>query len=105
MTSYTSFLFCLFRLFTQDPSAQDLFDQLRDIPLEELAANRKMKAHALRVAASLNSLVEGLDDIEVLIEMLNNVARTHFSHKVTKHHYDVRFWFIIIVITTSWFSK
>ncbi|XP_071814745.1 uncharacterized protein [Apostichopus japonicus] len=77
------------RLFTQDPPSQDLFDQLRGIPLDELAANRKMKAHAFRVAASLNTLVEGLDDIEVLIEMLNNVARTHFSHQVTKQHYDL----------------
>lgn len=76
------------RLFKHHPHSQDLFEQLRDIPIEELHENRKMKAHALRVMASLNSLVENLDDIEVLLEMLQNVGRTHIRHHVDKHYYD-----------------
>ncbi|XP_071823290.1 globin-1-like [Apostichopus japonicus] len=77
------------KLFIQNPSSQDLFEQLRGIPLEDLKTHRKMKAHALRVMASLNTLVEQIDEEEILSEMFNNVARTHVIHKVEKAHYDL----------------
>lgn len=77
------------KLFTQHPSAQDIFEQLRGIPLEELKTHRKMKAHALRVFASLNTLVEQIDEEDVLVEMFSNVARTHHKYEVGKAHYDL----------------
>ncbi|KAJ8036838.1 Globin C, coelomic [Holothuria leucospilota] len=76
------------RLFTNYPKSKELFEQLRDIPTEDLRNHKKMKAHALRVMASLNSVVESLDDLEILGEMLQNVGRTHVLHHVEKHYYD-----------------
>lgn len=81
-------------LFEKSPAAHQLFEHLKDIPMDKLRAHKRMKAHSLRVVGALDALVgqmgqEGEDEEEVLIEMFKNVARTHYNRRVVKAHYDL----------------
>ncbi len=69
---------------------KQLFLTMKQIDdLETLIASPKLKAHALRVVSAINNLIENLDDPDVFVEMLKNLARSHKANNVTKTHFDV----------------
>ncbi|XP_070533686.1 cytoglobin-like isoform X2 [Ptychodera flava] len=79
----------LLRLFSEYPETKQRFKNLKFLDdLEKLGKHPTMKAHAFRVMASLNSLVETLDDAEVLVELLVNLGRTHKVKNVTESDFD-----------------
>ncbi|XP_071491972.1 globin C, coelomic-like [Diadema antillarum] len=76
-------------LFKAYPSSQDMFEKLRDITdFNELARNKKMKAHALRVMAAFNSMVENIDQPDILDELLRNTANTHYKLRMPAHYFE-----------------
>lgn len=82
-------MLCFFRLFKKYPEAQSLFRTMKDLNLEQLEKSPKLTAHAFRVLAAIQNLIENLEDPEVFVEMLKNIARSHGDTGVTKKNFEV----------------
>lgn len=77
------------KLFKAFPASQQLFEKLKDYTdFEELARNKKMKAHATRVMAALTSLVENIDQPDILDELLRNTSVTHYRMRMPPHYFE-----------------
>ncbi|XP_072044575.1 globin C, coelomic-like [Amphiura filiformis] len=71
--------------FTTHPDYKKSFRSFRDDDdIQALAKTPKLKAHAFRVLSTLNDLLEQLDDPDVFVVMLKNLARTHNDRHVAK---------------------
>ena len=57
--------------------------------IEVLIKSPKLKAHAIRVVSAINNLIENLDNPDVFVEMLKNLARSHRASNVTKQNFEV----------------
>ncbi|XP_072044577.1 globin-like isoform X2 [Amphiura filiformis] len=69
--------------FTTHPDYRKLFRAFRDEDdIQALAKTPKLKAHAFRVLSAINNLLEQLDDPEVFVEMVKNLARSHHGRNV-----------------------
>jgi hemoglobin-like flavoprotein len=64
------------------PEYQKLFRGFADVPLDQLAENKRLKAHAFTVMNAINGLVDNLDDPEVLTELLIKTGQNHQKRKV-----------------------
>ena len=64
---------------------------MKDLNLEQLEKSPKLTAHAFRVLAAIQNLIENLEDPEVFVEMLKNIARSHGDTGVTKKNFEVSF--------------
>lgn len=58
------------------------------MPISELKGNKKVLAHALSVLSAISSLVENLDDPEVLVEMLIKTGGNHFRRHIQVEQFD-----------------
>ncbi|XP_054763460.2 cytoglobin-1-like isoform X1 [Lytechinus pictus] len=77
------------KLFKAFPSSQQMFDKLKDFTdMEELARNKKMKAHATRVMAAFTSIVEYIDQPDILDELLRNTSITHYKLRMPPHYFE-----------------
>lgn len=63
------------RLFALDPSLQPMFD------------GTDMKEQRRKLLAALGAVVSGLDNLEPLIPVLENLGRSHLRYGVTDAHY------------------
>ncbi|XP_072044580.1 globin-like isoform X2 [Amphiura filiformis] len=72
-------------LFREHPKYRQQFRSFKDDhDLAALAETAKLKAHGFRVVATINNLIETLDDPALFVEQLKNMARTHHLHGVTR---------------------
>ncbi len=82
------------RLFTIDPSTRPLFRSV-DLPVQ-----RGMLLQAL------NCVIEGLDELETLLPMLEQLGRRHAGYGVNDAHYDsvgdALLWTLEHGLGTSW---
>ncbi|XP_072043425.1 neuroglobin-like [Amphiura filiformis] len=76
------------KLFTVHPEAQSLFRTMKDLNFEQLEQSPKLIAHAYRVLAAIENLITNLDDPEVFVEMLKNIARSHGDTGVTRKNFE-----------------
>ncbi|XP_049799452.1 globin C, coelomic-like isoform X3 [Schistocerca nitens] len=77
------------RFFDKLPSAQKRFPSFADMPRDELATSKRLKAHANSVMYSIDSIVCNLDDPEVLEEMLLKIGNNHGRRKVPEDEFKV----------------
>ncbi|XP_070533683.1 globin-like [Ptychodera flava] len=90
------------KLFEVHPDYKKLFKNLEGInDLEELAKHPRLKAHGLRVMASFNSLVENLDDAEVLVQLLVDIGISHAKHKVKEENFNELGGIVLWLIETK----
>ncbi|XP_077989972.1 cytoglobin-1-like [Glandiceps talaboti] len=76
------------RLFTEVPEARSLFKNLTGLDdLDDLVKSARLKAHAARVMASFNSLVDYLDDADILIQLLIDIGISHAKHNVPEKYF------------------
>ncbi|XP_031354825.1 globin isoform X2 [Photinus pyralis] len=73
-------------LFKECPEAQNYFP-FRDIPLDELPNNGKFKAHAVTVMYSIGSIVDNLNENDVLIGLLQKNAESHSKRGIPEEAY------------------
>ena len=59
------------------------------VPLDELAENRRLKAHAITVMNAINGLIDNLDDPEVLTELLTKTGQNHARRKLQLSDFTV----------------
>ncbi|MHC2332793.1 globin family protein [Bradyrhizobium sp. USDA 4454] len=64
------------RLFALDPSLRPMF------------ANADMKEQRKKLIGALAAVVNGLDNFDPIIPILENLGRTHKSYGVTDQHYE-----------------
>ncbi|XP_022092380.1 cytoglobin-1-like isoform X2 [Acanthaster planci] len=77
------------KLFTNYPSSQQHFAQLKDLKdIDVLKKNPKMRAHGYRVVSAFCSLVENLDTPDIFIELLKNTGYSHSMRNVPHHYFE-----------------
>ncbi|XP_077989971.1 neuroglobin-like [Glandiceps talaboti] len=90
------------RLFTEEPEARQLFKNLGGFEdLEALLKGARLKAHAARVMASLNSLIDHLDDGDVLIQLLIDIGISHAKHNVPKKYFEALGAIVVWLVETK----
>jgi len=76
------------RFFTENPEYQQLFKSFKDVPISELRGNKKVLAHASNVLYAITMLVDNIEDTEVLVEMLQKLAKNHRRRKITIEKFE-----------------
>lgn len=75
-----------FILFKECPEAKNYFP-FRDVPSDELINNNKFKAHAVTVMYSIGSIVDNLNDNDVLIGLLQKNGESHGRRGIPEEAY------------------
>ncbi|CAG2114399.1 unnamed protein product [Medioppia subpectinata] len=74
--------------FTKHPTYQQNFKSLANIPLSELGSSKRLLAHTTGVMYALTSLVDNLDDTEVVVEMLAKTGDNHRRRRLDVRAFD-----------------
>ncbi|XP_076652825.1 globin 1 isoform X1 [Halictus rubicundus] len=74
--------------FTKYPEYQQSFEPFKDIPVTELAANKKFQAHCASIIATLNTVIESLHDPELMEASLISLAERHKKRGQTKEEFQ-----------------
>ena len=72
-----------------NPSAQILFPNLKDVPLEQLRTSRSLFLHARRVMTAVENAVSSMDDTEVFVVYLRELGGRHAHHLMKTKLFDV----------------
>jgi hypothetical protein len=80
----------LYSFFTGYPEYQKVFRGFAEIPIDQLATNKRLIAHGFTVMTAISGLVDNLEDPEVLTELLLNTGRNHKKRKLTPGDFVVR---------------
>jgi len=86
--------------FKMFPEYQKLFKGFADTPFDQLAENKRFKAHAFTVVSTLNGMIGNLDDPEMLVELLVKNGQNH-----AKRNIKVADFKNLIECLTDFFSK
>ena len=73
-------------LFKEYPEAKSFFP-FRDVPDEDLPTNGKFKAHAVTVMYSIGSLIDHLNENEILIGLLQKTGESHGKRSIPETAY------------------
>jgi len=76
------------KMFEVHPDYQKKFSAFSDVPLDQLATNKRLAAHASTVMHQLAALIDSLDDLECLVEMLTKIGERHLKHQLTVEHFQ-----------------
>ncbi|KAH6924258.1 hypothetical protein HPB50_014527 [Hyalomma asiaticum] len=74
-------------LFARYPDYQRLFERFANVPLQELPRNEVVKAHALAVFYFYTNIVDGMDDPDLLTELVRKNVRNHLRRPMGPQHY------------------
>ncbi len=80
----------LYSFFTGYPEYQKVFRGFAEIPIDQLATNKRLIAHGFTVMTAISGLVDNLEDPEVLTELLLNTGRNHKKRELTPGDFVVR---------------
>ena len=78
------------RLFDRFPETKERFKRLNIGSPEAMRKSARMRAHAGRVLVSLGSVIEGLEDTEMIDETIYLLADSHNKRGVTPEDFQVR---------------
>ncbi|XP_041469276.1 uncharacterized protein LOC121419053 isoform X3 [Lytechinus variegatus] len=85
-TRHGSVLFA--KLITDNPNVGKLFPfGSMNLSYDQLLANKDLRAHGKRIMDTVGVAVSGLDDLELLIPILQDLAKRHVGYNVTKQHF------------------
>eukprot|EP00057_Strongylocentrotus_purpuratus_P016362 XP_011670836.1 PREDICTED: uncharacterized protein LOC763287 isoform X4 [Strongylocentrotus purpuratus] len=85
-TKHGSVMFA--RLITDNPHVGKLFPfGSMNLSYDQLLANKDLGAHGKRIIDTIGVAVSGLDDLELLIRILQDLAKRHVGYNVTKQHF------------------
>ncbi|XP_011310255.1 cytoglobin-2 [Fopius arisanus] len=73
--------------FERYPEYQALFSAFRDVPREELPANKKFQAHCASIITALNSVIDALNDDGLLEATLVAIGERHRRRGQTTEHF------------------
>lgn len=74
------------------PSSKQFFNDFKHMEEpEEMQRSVKLRKHAHRVMAAINTLVESMDDPDTVAKVLKTVGRAHaLRHKVDPKYFKVK---------------
>ncbi|XP_067000251.1 globin isoform X2 [Anabrus simplex] len=78
----------LLAFFTANPNYIKNFKAFQDAQPSELPGNKKFHAHANAVIYALTSVVDNLDETEVLVEMLHKLGQNHGRRNITQVEFN-----------------
>ncbi|XP_067000246.2 globin [Anabrus simplex] len=78
----------LLAFFTSNPVYIKNFKAFQNMELSELPGNKKFLAHANAVIYALTSIVDNLDETEVLVEMLRKLGKNHGQRNIEKIQFN-----------------
>ncbi|XP_011670834.2 uncharacterized protein LOC763287 isoform X2 [Strongylocentrotus purpuratus] len=85
-TKHGSVMFA--KLITDNPHVGKLFPfGSMNLSYDQLLANKDLGAHGKRIIDTIGVAVSGLDDLELLIPILQDLAKRHVGYNVTKQHF------------------
>ncbi|XP_050299036.1 globin-2B isoform X3 [Anthonomus grandis grandis] len=73
-------------LFKVHPEYQQLFP-FRNVPYNQLESNNRFKAHCISLMYAFTSIMENLDNVELLEQLLGKQGVAHVSRKVPERAY------------------
>ncbi|KAL7300188.1 globin [Trichogramma pretiosum] len=73
--------------FKKHPEYQKLFGAFKDLPVDELAANKKFQAHCLSIITALNNVVDSMGDPALLEANLLAIGERHHRRGNTREQF------------------
>lgn len=86
------------RFFQQYPDYQKKFRSFANVPVAELADNKRLQAHAFTVMKAIDGLIDNLDDPEVLTELLQRTGANHARRGLVIADFQVRVHFSFVLL-------
>ena len=77
------------RLFRRHPDTKQKFEKFRHIHHSKLHNSPAMAAHALTFMYSMNSIMNNVNDLEVLDEIMRSIAENHKKRGILPQHFEV----------------
>ncbi|KAL1442222.1 hypothetical protein MTO96_007844 [Rhipicephalus appendiculatus] len=74
-------------LFARYPDYQRIFKPFAHVPLQELPRSEVATAHALVVFYFITNVVDGMDDADLLTELVRKNARNHLRRPMGPQHF------------------
>ena len=78
-----------YRLFETHPHFMKKFKPFENLKLEDLVYNKRLAAHAATVMSAIDSYIENLDDVTVVVEMLKATGHNHQGRGITVEDFQV----------------
>ena len=91
----------LFRLFESHPDVKRLFLPFHNLSINDMRDNAVVRAHALRVMATVEKAVARLDEPDKLIKILHDLGRRHFTYNAKPEYVDVSHNNLYLTINTN----
>nr|CAD7577032.1 unnamed protein product [Timema californicum] len=95
----------ILEFFRTYPQKLEKFAAFSTVPLDELPTNKKFHAHANAIMYTVTSVVDNLDEPEVLVEMLKKLGENHGRRKIVKSEFEELKKVILIVLTDKLGNK
>nr|CAD7444557.1 unnamed protein product [Timema bartmani] len=95
----------LVEFFRTYPQKLEKFAAFSTVPLDKLSTNKKFHAHANAIMYTVTSVVDNLDEPEVLVEMLKKLGENHGRRKIVKSEFEELKKVILIVLTEKLGNK
>ena len=89
-TVLSAFFIFWFRLTIDHPKVGKLFPfGGKNLSYDQLKADKDVRAHGKRVMETVGHAVNGLDDLDLLVPILQDLGKRHAGYKVQKSHFAV----------------
>lgn len=79
-----------YRLISVHPAVAQMFPFGENLSYSQLVQNPTLRAHGKRVMETIGQAVGSLDDLDILVPILRDLARRHVGYSVTRQHFEVR---------------
>ncbi|GJQ73526.1 glob1 [Trypoxylus dichotomus] len=79
----------LFKLFFKHKPEYQNYFPFRGVPMDELTHDPKLKAHAISVMYALSSIIDNLDNSDVLVNLLQKTGESHRRRKIPEESFNV----------------
>lgn len=83
---YAMEFFLLF--FKRYPEYMSLFHDFEHVNVDDLPGEQKFRGHAVRVFFAITSLVDSLDDLDIVVSILEKTAHDHYPRGVRSNHFE-----------------
>ena len=64
----------------------------KNLTYNQLLLNSDVRSHGKRVMEAVGLAVNGLDDLDLLVPVLQDMAKRHAGYNVKKRHFVVSSW-------------
>ncbi|KRT82554.1 hypothetical protein AMK59_4821 [Oryctes borbonicus] len=79
----------LFRMFFEKKPEYQNYFPFKGIPMDKLVNDPKLKAHAVSVMYAISSVIDNLDNSEVLITLLQKTGDSHRRRKIPEESFNI----------------